>query len=729
MTPRLALATIALACVGPAFAADPTLVAPKLGGGVPNGVREDLVASDDLRWIAFTSTATNLDAGDTDAVPDVYLTDTTTGVSTRISRDVLTGASSTVGCKARAISGDGRSVAMYCSLKGLIPGIHPSTDPWGLYVYERDGDGDGVFDEPGDLSFIRLQWDSAGAPPNPTPDRMSFSDDGRKLAFRETFTLPNEAACGASRVWLVDRDADADGIYDEAGSITASCPIPPNAYDALISGDGNVIAFATFDALVPADVNDGFPRDDVYAKDLTTGVLTLVSLSTAGASGTDTAWLMDLSRDGSRILFDSQANNMFPEWTQHIRTSYIRDLVTHSTEPLGYDIETLGGRKWWWASTGVDLTPDGTRALVEVEQHSGGTHFLHHVVDVGARAIPQRYRYGSEVAGLAADGDSAVFLSSDATLVASDFNAAADLFLTVAAPDVHVTVSVANSTPIHYPGGRVIFQINYVNEGNSTSAATVMRVPTLTSGTVVLSSFGCVRTNTTVECPVRKLHPGEGYTERVDVAVAGAGSQSLTGMVQAPGDVDPSDDSATASATVIPGADLDLFMTAAPSFILQQGATTIGIVQVENLGTVFDATNVRLSVDFDPDIGLDPTTLTTTPGGSCTLTGPHFDCLFPTLAPGATAFMRLTLTGTVIGNHSIQATVSSDVADPSAGNNSELILFAVLAPPPPPPPDDGGDGGDGGGGGGGGPLDPLLALAALMLATMRRRIGDTTDPA
>ncbi len=77
-----------------------------------------------------------------------------------------------------------------------------------------------------------------------------------------------------------------------------------------ISDDGRFVAFYS-DAtnLVPDDTNDEF---DVFIKDLQTGAITRVSISSAGAEGDRASFKPSISPDGRFVAFESRAATLVP---------------------------------------------------------------------------------------------------------------------------------------------------------------------------------------------------------------------------------------------------------------------------------------------------------------------------------------------------------------------------------------------------------------------------------
>lgn len=732
--------TLAVACAlpGVCHAVPPVLLSHTSAGGVANGAASDVFASDDLRWVAFTSTATDLDPGDTSSIPDVYLADAQTGAVKRISIDPVSGNASNTGCYARAVSGDGRSVVMACWLYGLDPAVTVPTNRLALFVYERDADGDGILDEPGAVALTLISRETNGQDAEVSSmHRASISSDGRFVTYQNGMGYTNHPECGtpsisgsAKGLWLLDRDGDGDGIYDEAGAVTRSCPGPNGASQALISGDGTKIAFETYEALDPADTNaSGYWGLDVYVLDVATGVTKLVSIGDTGHVGSiGVANLNDISADGDTILFTSNSSSLQTSWTNNHETVYVRRVAAGTTEHIAYEVSTYTHATLYLGGRGLDLSPDGALALLRIETHLGIPE-RDVLFRVGVHAPAKQFKYGGEVARVAADGQAIAYLSADPSHAPGDANGVADAFIAANAPDLEITIDSNDPVPLNFPGSAAHFFVNIRNVGSASSETSTVVIGPSSNGlpqyTGGMQNFSCASPGGySIACTIPVLAPGEGGWWRMDLAPLAFAPVEITATAtSAPHDVDPSNDVAVKALAVQAATDLAVTLSMAPPSI-SVGRTTTAIVRVDNLGSMFTATNVTVRVYPPPSLPVDLGTLTIGAGGSCDTSASPWICVFPSLGPNASAEIRFTIQGTTALISSVNATVSSDLGDPSGLNNAQAIGLTVMAPPPPPPPDDGGDSGDGGGtgggGGGGGSSDPLVALGILALALGRR---------
>ena len=219
-----------------------TLVSVATDGSFGNGESGGGGISDDGRYVAFSSTATNLVANDTNGLQgDIFVRDLQAG-TTEVASLSSSGAQGTgTGCcSAHWISGNGRFVA-FASTRALVPGDTNGT--WDIFVRDRQAG-----------TTIRGSVSSTGAQANDASDDMRISYDGRYLTYHSYATNLVEADTnGESDVFRTDLETgttirvseSTDGAQGNSASAGTS-----------ISGDGRFIAFsAGASNLVPGDTN------------------------------------------------------------------------------------------------------------------------------------------------------------------------------------------------------------------------------------------------------------------------------------------------------------------------------------------------------------------------------------------------------------------------------------------------------------------------------------------
>lgn len=303
--------------------------------------------------VAFSSKATNLDPVDTDTIRDVYVKDLLTGDITLASTSD-DGTKSTEDSLAYSVSADGTTVA-FTTASSLDPADPANDGVEDVYVKNL---------VTGDV-MIASTNDSGVKVPNAISLGGSLSADGNRVAFMswaaldpadsESFPFGNQ-----TRDSYVKDLTTGNAILvsaDDAGSDGTR-----NSWDADISADGNKVAFYSWAQLDPADTD--FTTDDVYVKDLTTGDVTLSSTSDLGVKGNGASRLAVISGDGKRVAFSSVATNLDPGDNDTIQDVYVKEVggppavpPTPPCPPTGSfsdDFEP-GAMSGWIMNTDIDL--------------------------------------------------------------------------------------------------------------------------------------------------------------------------------------------------------------------------------------------------------------------------------------------------------------------------------------------------------------------------------------
>jgi len=224
------------------------------------------------RYVAFDSDA-DLVATDNNGFFDVFVHDRDTdgdgtydevgAISTvRVSVDSA-GNEATEASVDPSISANGRYVAFSSFATDLVGAGNDNNGKFDIFVHDRDTDGDGTYDEVGAISTIRVSVDSGGGEADGDSNSPSISADGRYVAFDSDATdLVGSDNNGKVDIFVHDRDADGNGIYDEVGGIsTVRVSLVTGGGEgngnssapSISSSDGKYVAFDSYTNLVAAD--------------------------------------------------------------------------------------------------------------------------------------------------------------------------------------------------------------------------------------------------------------------------------------------------------------------------------------------------------------------------------------------------------------------------------------------------------------------------------------------
>lgn len=277
--------------------APPELVsinAARTGGG--DGPSFEPVISRDGRQVAFFSKATDLVKRDENGTTDVFVRDLVAGRTTLVSMsrtDPATGsgngASPISSLESKrlggpSVSGNGRFIAYASAATDLLDLAGGVTDDNGrpdVYVFDRDPDGNRVFDEPGktETRLVSVNMDGASSGTHLASGvRGSFapviSADGRYVAFvSSAVDLVPGGTDGTENVYLRDLvegtttliSASITPELDDTGGSGASGIVGLVTWPLAIPASAPRVAFSSSATDLDADTTDAGPLPDIYA--------------------------------------------------------------------------------------------------------------------------------------------------------------------------------------------------------------------------------------------------------------------------------------------------------------------------------------------------------------------------------------------------------------------------------------------------------------------------------
>jgi Tol biopolymer transport system component len=268
--------------------------------------------SADGRYVTFISYASNLVPGPRpEAGYDVYLLDRQAGTLDRIS-ETPAGKPGDGDNFNPSISADGRYVAFETYASNLLPGVAAGN----VVVYDRTT---------ARLSPVSVAadgtaaWSDSFAP--------SISDNGRYVAF---VSYSADLAPGdtneAGDIYVRDLVA---GTTVRASVSDDDHEIAGDSRGGEVSNNGRYVTFWSRDStLVPGDTN---AAPDVFVRDLRAGTTRRVSTSSDGEPGDGSSDQPDLTPDGRYVVFNSGATNLVPGDTNGVDDVFRKDLQTGVT--------------------------------------------------------------------------------------------------------------------------------------------------------------------------------------------------------------------------------------------------------------------------------------------------------------------------------------------------------------------------------------------------------------
>ena len=300
-----------------------TLVTAAPDGTPSNGWVGAPAMVPDGRYLAFYAWASNLVAGDTNAVQDLFFYDRTTATISRLSVATNGGQANdrtgdSRGDSGPALSADGNIVAFHSAASNLTRGNdNGRTD---VFVYDRQA-----------LSMTLISHGPAGVVGNGDSSHPALSVDGRYVLFASRATnldpsVPVLQNPGASQIYLYDRNDDSTVLISRGPD---GRPGDGESSTPTISGDGRYLVYASSATnLVAGDSNQ---VADIFLHDRTTGETRRASVSSAGIQANRAAWLPQISLDGRHILYNAAASNLVNGDGNNVADLFVYDQLARHT--------------------------------------------------------------------------------------------------------------------------------------------------------------------------------------------------------------------------------------------------------------------------------------------------------------------------------------------------------------------------------------------------------------
>jgi hypothetical protein len=459
-----------------------------------NHVSVNPVLSTDGRYVVFQSGASNLIAGDTNGVHDVFIRDRETGQSSRVSV-ASNGAQANGESVVPALSADGRYVAFRSFASNLVAG--DTNGALDVFVHDR---------QTGQTTRVSVASD--GTQGNGSSFDPVLSADGRFVAFYSFASnlVPGDTN-GRADAFLFDRETSqlsrisvaSDGTQGDGDSAVSG-----------LSADGRYAVF--YSRATNLVANDTNAEYDVFLHDSQTRTTTRVSVGSDGSQGNSGSDSPAISADGRYVAFRSLASNLVAGDGNNLMDVFVHDRQTGATTRVSQDDSgqvgngssdfpsmSADGRYVTFQSMASNLVASDTNATTDsfvYDRVTGKTRRIS-VSGVGAQSNDQSPR-----PVLSADGRFIAFSSGASNLVAADTNSWFDSFVV---GGVSVSPTAVN---LPVTGGSRSVSVSFVYPGTPWSASTITPWITInppaggsTNGSVsftVAPNTGAARTGTLV---------------------------------------------------------------------------------------------------------------------------------------------------------------------------------------------------------------------------------------
>jgi len=386
-------------------------------GTAGDGSSSNASINGDGRYIAFQSFATNLVSVDTNAMIDVFVHDTQTGVTTRESVT----SSGTEGIAAStdpSINGDGLYVAFQSSSNFVATDTNMLND---IYVREKQF---------GITSRESVDSNGTGGNRGSYLPSMSNGSNGSRVAFSsDADNLVADDTNGNEDVFV------RTSVTTRASVSTGGTEGILRSYRPSVSADGRVAFTSGANNLVADDTNR---QSDIFVHN-TSGGTTRVSVASDGTEGNgESGWYPAISADGRYVAFQSSATNLVANDNNAKIDIFVHDTLSGTTSRVSVDSNGIEGNGHSW---NLSISTDGRYVAfasdasnLDTGDTNGDRDIFVHEMQTGITTRVniafdgmQANNYSREPS-ISANGQYVAFHSIATNLISSDTNGVSDVF-------------------------------------------------------------------------------------------------------------------------------------------------------------------------------------------------------------------------------------------------------------------------------------------------------------
>ncbi len=395
--------------------------------------------SADGRYVVFQSNATNLIGAnnDTNNYTDIFLHDTQTGKTTRVSESTA-GVQGDDKSTEPAISADGRYVVFQSDATNLIGAGNDTNKRTDIFLHDTQTG-----------KITRVSESTAGTPTDLSSSNPSISADGRYIAFTSSATnLVTGDTNGVSDIFVRDTLSKPNTTIRVSVSNSGN-EVNGDSFEPHISANGRYVVFKSAATNLIGAGNDNNASIDIFVYDMqaVTNVTHRVSVPNSGTQESNSnSFASSISADGRYIAFTSAATNLVTGDTKGMPDIFVRDTLSKPNTTIRVSVSNSGnevngdsfephisadGRYVAFQSNATNLiSADGNYATdVFVRDTQANTTIRVNVDKNGTEANSLGFGGGSANIAISADGRYVVFSSdSDNLATGGDGNTSSDIF-------------------------------------------------------------------------------------------------------------------------------------------------------------------------------------------------------------------------------------------------------------------------------------------------------------
>lgn len=304
--------------------------------------------SDDARYIAFESYATDLVEGDTNGVLDVFVYDRDTDTTTLISR--MSGEDGAIGGAASqnvSVSDDGSLVVF---------DTYAPLDPADILMF---GQRDIYIRNTSTNISTPLSMTSAGTWGNGASYGPQISGNGDYVVFTsEATNLESGDANGATDIFI--KKPSATGSIWRINKSSSGEEANGDSSGALISDDGHYISYTSSASNLVSDDTNG--EGDIFLYDYFEDETILISRANGtGEVGNAESYFAQVNEEGTHVVFISEASNLVEGDTNGTEDVFVYDIEEQTVSRVSTDEE--GNEIFDHIIGYTNISPDGSTVV------------------------------------------------------------------------------------------------------------------------------------------------------------------------------------------------------------------------------------------------------------------------------------------------------------------------------------------------------------------------------
>lgn len=299
---------------------------------------------------------------------------------------------------------------------------------------------------------VRINAASDGTLANQTGWVVDMSTDGNVVLFASNATNLGVPDVTSTQVFAKNLTT---GEVTLVSTLTDGSAAPYGAYGGGVTGDGSKAYYTTW------SLDGGAWHEKIYVKSLSDGTVSVAAEFSGPGGLSYGASFRDISADGSKLLFVSEAPGLVPGDSNNAADLFMLNTITGAISIV--TANSAGGAIGYWANSAV-LSRDGSKVIFATTIGGNQQVFVKNMTTGALTPISSvsgllGNNY-SEIGGFSADGRMAYFWSAASNLVAGDTNGKSDLFAYDLATN-SLTRIVAGNGDSYWPSGigsnRVLF--------------------------------------------------------------------------------------------------------------------------------------------------------------------------------------------------------------------------------------------------------------------------------